>query len=159
MKLFRRIVLALVVLFVVAQFIRPLPGSVPIDPQKTLSSTGDLPANVATVFNRACRDCHSNNTTWPWYSQIAPVSWMLASHVNEGRRELNIDQWRDYTTKRQLRKLDAICKEVKEQDMPLSSYLWIHHDARLSGDDVRLLCTWAAGEKSKISRAQPHSGS
>src|ERR1051326_6419801 len=88
----KRIIIAIVVLLIVAQFIRPLPANAPIDPQKTLASTGDLPPDVAAVFNRACRDCPSNQTTWPWYSQIAPVSWMLASHVKEGRRELNIDQ-------------------------------------------------------------------
>src|ERR1051326_290155 len=155
----KRIIIAIVVLLIVAQFIRPLPANAPIDPQKTLASTGDLPPDVAAVFNRACRDCHSNQTTWPWYSQIAPVSWMLASHVKEGRRELNIDQWRDYTTKRKLRKLDEICKQIKERDMPLSSYLWIHHDGGLAGDDIKLLCTWVAGETSKISREQPRSGS
>jgi len=120
----RRILIIVVVLLVVAQFIRPLPANAPIDPQKTLASTGDLPPDVAA-----------------------------------GRREFNIDQWLDYTTKRQLRKLDEICKQVKEHDMPLPSYLWIHHDARLSGDDVKILCTWVAGETSKISRAKPRSGS
>lgn len=156
----KRILIILAVLIVVAQFIRPLPGSLPIDPQKTLSSTGDLPANVADVFNRGCRDCHSNNTSWPWYSQIAPVSWMLASHVKDGRRELNIDQWRDYPLKKKQRKLDAVCKQVKEGDMPLPSYLWIHHNARLSDADKQVLCSWATAERAKITAApQPRSGS
>ena len=159
MKWLRWILIGVVVFLVVAQFIRPLPANLPVNPQKTLASSSNLPPDVAAVFNRACRDCHSSTTTWPWYSQVAPVSWMLASHVKEGRRELNIDQWADYTTKRKLRKLDAICKEVKQGDMPLWSYLLIHHDARLSGDDVKLLCTWTAGETSKINRAQPRSGS
>ena len=159
MKWISRIVVTLAVLLVVAQFIRPLPANLPVDPHKTLASTGDLPPDVAAVFNRACSNCHSNNTTWPWYSQVAPVSWMLASHVKEGRGELNIDQWTDYTQKRKSRKLDAICKEVKEGGMPLSSYLWIHHDARLSDADKQLICNWVNGERAKVTRAQPSSGS
>jgi len=155
MKWLRRILLILAVLFVVAQFIRPLPANIQTDPRKTLAKARNIPPDVAAVFNRACRDCHSNTTAWPWYSQIAPVSWMLAEHVKDGRKELNIDEWGAYTPRREARKLEEICDQVKKGDMPLPSYLWIHHDSRLSDADKQLLCNWSGAERAKVIAAHP----
>lgn len=101
------------------------------------------PAEVARILQRSCRDCHSNETRWPWYSNIAPVSWTLIDDVNEGRDHFNYSEWLTYTEDDQDKLLGSICSLTKKGRMPLPSYLWIHRDAKLSPSEVATLCTWA----------------
>ncbi len=100
-------------------------------------------AQVRSVLRRACYDCHSNETVWPWYSRIAPVSWLVAHDVKEGREKLNLSTWNRYTTKEQLKKLKESWEEVAEGEMPPWMYLPPHPDARLSADDRALLRAWS----------------
>jgi hypothetical protein len=100
------------------------------------------PANVRAVLRRACYDCHSNETVWPWYSKVAPFSWLLARDVHEGRKELNFSTWTQYTTKQQVKKLKESWEEVAEGEMPPWFYLPVHRDAVLSAEDRMLLRTW-----------------
>jgi hypothetical protein len=152
MKKFLKIALIVVVVFlVVAQFFRPSHVNPPIDPTKTLVATAPVPANVESTFERSCYDCHSNKTVYPWYANVAPLSWWLASHINDGRRQLNFSEWAPYSQKKKLRKLKAICDEVKQGDMPLKTYLPMHSKAKLSGDDKLAICTWVATETSRLS--------
>src|ERR1051326_6724994 len=97
--------IAIVVFLVVGQFFRPSHVNPPIDPAKTLVATTPVPANVESIFERSCYDCHSNRTVYPWYANVAPLSWWLASHINDGRRELNFSEWAPYSQKKKLRKL------------------------------------------------------
>ena len=151
MKIFSRILLGIVVLFVLIQLYRPARENPAVDQSKTIEqSTTNVPPNVQTVLSRACSDCHSSKTVWPWYSHIEPVMWMLTDHVNEGRRELNLSEWGGYSARRRRKKLEEICEQVNKGEMPLSSYLWLHHDAKLSSADKSLLCDWANAEKAKI---------
>ena len=106
--------------------------------------------NVQTILSRSCNDCHSSKTTWPWYSQMAPISWLLADHVKDGRGELNFSEWATYSAKRKRRKLTEICEQVNKKEMPVSSYLWMHHDAALSPTDRNAICDWANAEKANI---------
>ena len=101
------------------------------------------PANVRAVLRRACYDCHSNETVWPWYSSVAPFSWLLARDVHEGRRELNFSTWSQYTTKQQIKKLKESWEEVAEGEMPPWFYLPVHRDAVLSAEDRGLLRAWS----------------
>jgi cytochrome c551/c552 len=152
MKKFLKIALIVIVVFlVVAQFFRPSHVNPPIDPTKTLVATAPVPANVESIFERSCYDCHSNKTVYPWYNSAAPISWLLARDVNTGRHELNFSEWGTYTQKRKLHKLKAICDEVKQGDMPLWFYLPLHPRAKLSGADKTALCTWTAAETSRES--------
>jgi hypothetical protein len=107
--------------------------------------TGDVPASpaVRAVLRRACYDCHSNETRWPWYGRVAPVSWLLARDVREGRAELNFSTWNQYSTQQQVKKLKESWEEVAEGEMPPWFYLPTHRDARLSADDRALLREWA----------------
>jgi hypothetical protein len=101
------------------------------------------PTNVRAVLRRACYDCHSNETMWPWYSKVAPFSWLVARDVHEGRKELNFSSWNQYTTKQQMKKLKESWEEIAEGEMPPWFYLPVHRDAVLSAEDRVLLRTWS----------------
>jgi Haem-binding domain len=98
---------------------------------------GEMPAppEVREVLRRACYDCHSNETVWPWYSHVAPVSWLLARDVSEGRREVNYSRWSSYSPKRQAKLRKETWKEVEEGEMPPWYYLPMHPAARLDEAD------------------------
>jgi hypothetical protein len=108
--------------------------------------TADLvaPDNVRAILRRSCYDCHSNESTWPWYAYVAPVSWFIAHDVNEARRHLNFSTWADRPDK--LEKLkEEIWEEVEEGEMPLPNYLRVHSDAKLSAEDRAILRAWSTG--------------
>jgi hypothetical protein len=150
MRLFKRIILALAVIFVLMQLYRPARTNPPVDQTHTMEKAMAIPPNVQTILSRACNDCHSSKTVWPWYSNVAPISWMLTDHVNEGRAELNFSDWTTFSQKKKRHKLEEICEQVNKKEMPVSSYLWMHHDATLSAEDRNAICDWANAEKAKI---------
>jgi len=106
---------------------------------------------VVSVLRRACYDCHSNQTVWPWYSRVAPVSWVIAHDVTEGRAELNFSTWDQLSTEKQAKAMKESWKEVAEGEMPTWYYVVLHPEARLSANDQSVLQAWsgspAAGEK------------
>jgi heme-binding protein len=95
---------------------------------------------------QACGNCHSNQTDWPWYSQVAPVSWWIRGHVREGREELNFSEWRNYSAGQRRAKLDSICGVVSTSRMPPWSYTILHPEARLTAEEKKTLCVWARME-------------
>lgn len=101
-----------------------------------------VPLDVQDILKTSCYDCHSNNTAYPWYSYIQPVSWWLNDHIIEGKKELNFSEFANYNLARQYRKLEEINKEVKEGEMPLQSYTIIHGNAKLSAEQKLSLATW-----------------
>lgn len=108
------------------------------------------PPEVDLVLRRACYDCHSNETVWPWYSNVSPVSWLLARDVRKGRRELNFSTWNAYDAKKKAKKLKESVEEVTEGEMPPWFYVAAHRDAALSEIDVARLRAWTAEERSKL---------
>jgi hypothetical protein len=138
----------LAILFVVAlagaQAYRPERTNPPVDESRTLARLETVPPAAHAVLERACRDCHSNRTEWPWYSNVAPVSWFVIDHVNHARSHLNFSEWSSYQPDRRRELLAGICKETRSGAMPLPSYTWIHWSARLSQADVEALCTLSA---------------
>jgi len=102
------------------------------------------PAPVGAILKRACYDCHSNETVWPGYSRVAPVSWLVAHDVHEGRRELNFSTWGRYDAALRKKKLDKAAEEVSDGDMPPVYYVWMHPEARLSAADKAGLKAWFA---------------
>jgi heme-binding protein len=124
-----------------AQVVRPDRTNPKSDPAASLLR--HAPPAVASIIQRSCRDCHSNETTWPWYSNLAPMSWMLASHVTSGRDDFNYSEWSSYNEDDQDKLLGAMCNLAKRGRMPLPSYLVIHRDAKLSAAEVNTLCTWS----------------
>jgi hypothetical protein len=139
MRLLKRLLVVFAVLFVGAQLVRPARTNPETDPTKVLRA----PANVQAILDRSCRDCHTNDTHWPWYSGITPISFLLTHDVEEGREELSFSQWNAYTPRERDHKLEEICEQVEEGEMPLKPYLLLHPGARLSPADVQTLCGWA----------------
>jgi len=149
-KALKIIFILAVAAFIAAQFYRPNTMTAPIVQAETLEATTDVPENVAEVLKRSCNDCHTNQTVYPWYSNITPVNWLLADHVDEGRSELNFSVWNTYSAKKKKHKFDEICDQIIGGEMPHYQYIWMHGDAKLSNADKRLLCDWARAEKLKV---------
>ena len=136
-KWFQRIGIGLIVALVLVQFI-PVARSNP--PER---STAIAPSNAQAALQRACYNCHSNETVWPWYSKIAPVAFLIVRDVTEGRREVNFSLWDQYDDQRKARKKKDIIKEVERGDMPPWYYTPLHPDAKLSPSDRELIINWA----------------
>lgn len=140
----RIILLSLLAMLVVMQFFRIDRSPLPSDPAQDFIHMHQPPAEVASILKRACYDCHSNVIRYPWYSNIAPVSWWLQHHVEEGREHLNFSDWGKYDAEKQEHKLEECLELVKEKEMPLKSYTWMHADARLSDNERRVLSEFLA---------------
>jgi hypothetical protein len=110
----------------------------------------NVPPEIATVMKRSCMDCHSNRTKWPWYSYVAPMSWIVERDVSRGRDELNLSQWNQYSFDQQQRLMADIATAVKNREMPLPQYTLIHRDAKLSDADTDLVYSWARLERRKL---------
>lgn len=124
------------------QCVRPDRTNPPTNPADAITAHLAVPAEARQVLDRSCRDCHSNETQWPWYSQVAPVSWWVIEHVNHGRSHFNYSAWNTYDRERRAELLDRSCALAKGRDMPLGSYLLMHGSARLSPEDIAVLCRW-----------------
>jgi len=109
-----------------------------------------VPPDIAPLLRRACMDCHSNKTVWPWYSYVAPVSWLVERDVQRGRGHLNFSAWDQYTLKQREKILAEVASAVMNREMPLPQYALIHPNARLSQTDAKALYGWARLERRKI---------
>lgn len=153
-KVFKWIVIVLAGAFLIAQFWRPARTNPAIDPAQTMPAHLQVSPQVASILDRSCQDCHSNTTRWPWYTNVTPVSWFVVDHVNEGRRHLNFSEWGKLKANQKQKKLQEVCEEVSDGVMPLASYTPLHPSAKLSPDDVKVLCDWANAERTRLA-AQP----
>lgn len=151
-KILKYAVIGLALTFLIAQFIRPSFTNPPVNASERLEASVSVPADVAAILKRSCSDCHTNETNYPWYSQITPVNWWLKNHIDEGRGEMNFSTWGTYTPKRKAKKLEEVCEQVESGAMPLPSYLWGHRDAALSAEDSKLLCAWATSVRATINQ-------
>jgi hypothetical protein len=156
-KVFKNILWLLLILLVIIQFIHP---------EKNISSPSALQANdisklypipdsVNQILQTSCYDCHSNNTVYPWYSKIQPVAWWLSNHIVEGKREINFSEFANYRIGRQYKKMDEIIKQVKEDEMPLSSYTLIHRNAVLNSGQKLTINNWAIAIRDTIKSKYP----
>lgn len=136
MKLKKVIFLSLMVIFLAIQLV-PAKRT---NPEVVSDFRG--PEEVKKILVRSCYDCHSNETVWPWYSKIAPISWLAIHDVEEGREELNFSEWDRFKSKRRL--IKEIYEESEEGEMPLPIYLLLHPSARLSEDDLAILKAWTS---------------
>ncbi|HEX7288431.1 MAG TPA: heme-binding domain-containing protein [Candidatus Angelobacter sp.] len=135
--------LALLALLVVIQVIRPARTNPPVDPKQEIQAVAPVDPVVQKALGRSCNDCHSNRTVWPWYSNVAPASWLVARDVNEGRSELNFSEWGGYQVEKQHKLLGKICEEAREGEMPVRQYLLAHPDAQLTSAERQAFCTWS----------------
>ena len=148
----KKILLALLAILVLIQFFRPTRNLGEAGGARSIVTAGAVPPNVEAVLKKACYDCHSNHTEYPWYTNIQPVGWWMQHHVNEGKAELNFSEWAGYSLKKKIHKLEEVREEVEEAHMPISSYLLIHEDAKLSKEEERLLIEWARSLGQKLSQ-------
>ena len=132
------------------QLVQPDRTNPTVDESKTIDAHLSMPADVKSILVRACYDCHSYNTRWPWYSYVAPVSWLTASDVKKGRASLNFSTWGEYRKRRQLNKLDQIAQELNEGAMPLKAYRLMHPEAALTKSETELVIQWAEKQHSQL---------
>ncbi|MBK6751822.1 MAG: heme-binding domain-containing protein [Acidobacteria bacterium] len=143
MKRFIKItVLILAIAFIAIQFFQIDKTNPPVVQSETLESMTNVPPDVSIIMGKACNDCHTNKTVYPWYSFIQPNGWFLRSHVDDGRKELNFSKFATYDDRKRAKKLEEICEEVTAGNMPLPSYTWIHRDAILTDAEKKTLCDW-----------------
>jgi len=142
-RVIKNILLFLLIAFMVLQFFQPDKNNNTVVVANDITSVVPMSDSVSKILHIACYDCHSNNTDYPWYSNIQPVGWWLASHIKEGKEELNFNEFTTYPTKKQLKKLDKIKKSQKDDWMPLGSYTLIHRDAKLNDAQKQLIMDWA----------------
>lgn len=147
----KKILLGVVVLLAAAQLVRPAKNLSTAAGPDDISVKHPVPARVGTVLQKACYDCHSNNTHYPWYAEVQPVGWWLRWHVNDGKRHLNFSEFGAYTAKRAGKKLEELADEVAQREMPLSSYTWLHPEARLTPEEIKLVADWAESLRAEIS--------
>ncbi len=100
------------------------------------------PENIENLLRTACYDCHSHETKYPWYTSVAPISWWIRHHIDEGREHLNFSTWSQYDADRQDHKLEECDEEVREGEMPLDSYTWVHGEAQLTDQQRQVLADW-----------------
>jgi hypothetical protein len=146
----RKILYVLLAALVIIQFFRPSrnesAGPFPND----VTTQFALAAETKAVLEVACYDCHSNNTRYPWYTNVQPVGWWLQHHVNEGKRELNFSEFATYAPKKQHHKFEEIKEAVTEGWMPLDSYKWIHKDAVLTKEQSAAIAKWCDENMAKL---------
>lgn len=137
MKSITKILIGLAAGAVAIQFIQPDRTN----PEVTADFDG--PESVKAILQAKCYDCHSNESVWPWYSYVAPVSWWVADHVIEGREELNYSDWGTFSEKKRTRKTEETYDEIADGYMPLKSYLLTHRDAKVTEEELAIIEAWA----------------
>ncbi len=135
----RQAAVVFVVIVVAAQFVRPGRANPPVDPHRTIEAQLGTATPLVAVLDRACSDCHSNGTVWRWYTQIAPLSWLMAYSVKEGRKVVNFSEWAAYAPAQQRELLDQSCRAASQGKMP-GAYTVVRPQARLSAQDVETIC-------------------
>lgn len=133
---------SLVLVFIIMQFFRPEKNDNLTNPQNDIVFVLDVPAPVKKKLADACYDCHSNRTVYPFYSNFAPVSWMLANHIKEGKEHLNFSEWAGYERKEQIKLLTAICEEITSGEMPMKGYVFMHSRAIINEKELEEICKW-----------------
>lgn len=147
---FKKISLALIVILILIQFIRIDKTTQPIDVTKDFIALTSANSDVANTLKIACYDCHSDQPVYPWYTNIAPVSWWIKNHIDEGSHHLNFSVWGDYKDKRKHHKLEECIEMVEEGEMPMASYTWMHKEAKLTDAQKLQLVEFFIGLKNSM---------
>ena len=137
-----RIGIVLLVLLAASQFVPVDRRNPSVDASKTIFTTEKLPPPVQAVFTRSCQNCHSNQTAWPWYSYVAPISWIIASDVHGARNKMNFSEWGGYPANKREEKLEEICEQLTNGDMPDLKYMLLHRTARVTPEERAAVCQW-----------------
>ncbi|HXD30739.1 MAG TPA: heme-binding domain-containing protein [Pyrinomonadaceae bacterium] len=152
LKILKWLMLVVACLFIAIQFKRPARTNPPVDQAQTITAHTQMTPQVQQILNQSCRDCHSNETAWPLYTNISPVSWFVVDHVDHARKDLNFSEWGKYDQRRQGRRLQQMCDLVKDGSMPLSSYTPLHPGSKPTAEDIKTLCAWTEAERARLPR-------
>ncbi len=147
---FKKIGLGLVAVLIILQFIRPTKNEGMALAETDILHADSVPADVEKILKTSCYDCHSNHTSYPWYTNIQPIGLWMQWHVNDGKKELNFSEFKNYKLKRQKHKFEEISEVIEEHEMPLWSYTLIHTETKLSAEQMTLLTNWAKQAFDKI---------
>jgi len=153
--MFKKILFVLLVLLIIIQFIHPSRNISKGEQPNNISRAFNVPTEVRTVLDKACMDCHSNNTRYRWYFKIQPLDWWLTHHINEGKQELNFDEYANKPLRYQYHKMESTVDQIKKDEMPLNSYLWVHKDAVLTDSEKNILISWAQGITNEMKAKYP----
>lgn len=148
------LLLILVVLFLGIQYVRPERTNPPEYAAKTIHADAVVWQNAPKTIERACFDCHSHRTRWPWYSNVAPVSWLVADDVSEGRQRMNFSKWMEYPPWRKVALLADACKLVDAHKMPLPIYISMHAEAKLTDEERKEICSWTGSALTRMDEAR-----
>jgi len=151
MSLSKKTLLAVALGFIVIQFIQPTRNNNDRILTTDISKIVSIPDSVQAILKNACYDCHSNNTAYPWYSNIQPTSWLMAKHIRKAKEMLNFSEFGNYSLRRRISKLDGISNSIKDNIMPISSYKLMHKNAQLSPNQMMLIINWALDSKDSLS--------
>lgn len=154
-SIIKKSLLVLLAVLVIIQFIHPAKNTNPVASPKDIATLYPVPDSVHQILQKACYDCHSNNTRYPWYNNIQPVAWWLNDHVTGGKEELNFSEFGTRPLAKQAKKLKKVAREVQEGGMPLGSYTWIHKDAILTDQEKNILIDWATNLSNQIAAQAP----
>lgn len=156
MKLLKKVFLALLLILVIIQFFRPQKNVAQGDHTEAFLAETTPPLQVKTILEQSCYDCHSNNTVYPWYNNVAPISFWLADHIKHGKGHLNFSEWDGYDNKKKDHKLEEVEEMISEGEMPLNEYTWTHKEARLTEDQRTAIIEWAKKTRARYqSNLQP----
>lgn len=139
----KKILLVLLAALIVIQFIHPKKNKNEGPQPNYIGNIFNIPEDVKTILAKACNDCHSNNTRYPWYANLQPVHWWLENHIKEGKKKINYDEFTHRPLRYQYHKMEETIEMVKEGEMPLNSYTWTHKDAKLTDEEKSKLTGWA----------------
>ncbi|MBM3412950.1 MAG: cytochrome C [Bacteroidetes bacterium] len=128
---------------ILIQFIKPTPNQSSEPQANYIGTKHEVPTNVKTILDKACMDCHSNNTRYPWYASVQPIAWWIANHIKDGKKHLNFDEYTQRSLRYQYHKMEETVEMMEEKEMPLSSYTLTHTDARLSYEERVAIMDWA----------------
>jgi hypothetical protein len=147
-----KILMALLIAVVLIQFLRPVKNINTTVSAQDINQLYPVPDSVMQILVKACYDCHSDNTRYPWYFNMQPVAWWMNDHITDAKRELNFSEFGKRPLAKQAKKLKKSAKEIQEGTMPLDSYTWIHKDAILTEAEKQLLINWANNLSQQISK-------
>lgn len=151
----KRILLFLLIVLVAIQFIHPKRNKAAGEQGNYIGKLYPVPEDVHSILAKACLDCHSNNTRYPWYTNFQPFDWWITDHINEGKRELNFDDFSNKSARYRYNKMRETVEQVKENKMPINSYLWIHKDAKLTDYEKSKVMNWANGIMDTLKATYP----
>jgi hypothetical protein len=139
----KKILLFLLAVLVIIQFIHPKKNKSEGPQPNYIGSKYTIPDDVKAILAKACNDCHSNNTRYPWYSLLQPVHWWMDNHIQDGKKHINYDEYTNRPLRYQYHKLEETIEMVKEGKMPINSYTWTHKDAKLTAEEKAKITGWA----------------